>query len=184
MLRITQTCALALAVQVTAYGTPALAQLPSPAPVLDNTLSLSAHGGVRLKVPNWTRSREDSDLAILEHVPSRSQAFAMFMVAIEKTAPTLKTVPWTKIEENIENAASRSDATNLSLTAAGTFSDATGWQGQRYTGSLAQGERRSHVALLALVANERLVTLTLITPEPSDASWGWLASLARSVSLP
>ena len=98
-------------------------------------------------------------------------------MAVEEGPRKVQTIDWGMVRGNILSAA-KGAGSNLTLELKGLWTGASGFQGQRLTGTMRSGERDVVVEMIALVASGVMVTVTAIGPQ-GDAT---LVSLADAVA--
>jgi len=162
---------------------PALAETAAP-PQLSKTIRLAGHGGATLTAPDWKTARTDAEVAILERSgPSSRGGFTTLVMAVEEGPRKARTIDWDTVRDNILSAA-KGAGSNLTLSLAGPWTGASGFQGQRLVGAMRSGGRDVKVEMVALIAPGVLVTVTAIGP-PGDAALTPLAeAVAKTASRP
>ncbi|MCC6621814.1 MAG: hypothetical protein IT385_11200 [Deltaproteobacteria bacterium] len=179
----------------------ALAQ-PAPTPAATVDVALQALGGATVKVPaTWKEIKTEAALAVREQAPDpAAQApFFVLLCAIEEGPPVgaadgpAPGVPWLKVRDNIVEAASRGDR-KLTLAVGDPFKDAVGFEGRRLRGELETSPpagapaggapKKLVIELVALVKNERLLTIGLLAePSAAAAARDAVATIAGSARL-
>jgi len=165
-------------------------------------VSLSALGGAALKVPaTWKEIKTEAALVVREQAPDpAAQApFFVLLCTIEEGPPIgaadgpAPGVPWLKVRDNVFEAASRGGR-KLTLAVGDPFKDVAGFEGRRLQGELETPPpagapagttgKKLVVELIALVKNQRLLTIGLLAdPSSSAAARDQVAAIARSARL-
>jgi hypothetical protein len=159
---------------------PAVAQPASPEPQSD--VVLEALGGATLKAPaKWKDVKKEPALVVREQAPPPADKtpVLVLLAALEDgptTAPGAD-IPWTKVRDNIVAAAKR-DGRTVSLVVGDEVKDVAGFEGRRLQGELeaapAAGSppgtaaRKVVIQLVALVKNQRLLTIGLLAEPASE----------------
>lgn len=128
-------------------------------------LTLSGQGGVTFLAPQWKRARSEEAVAVLERaadVEARTP-FAMLLMAVEQGPARTDEVDWARIRDNVVAAAKETGST-LELELGTDYVGAEGFSGKRLRGTLKAGERRVAVEMVALVAQDLLVTVSGVGP--------------------
>lgn len=158
-----------------------------------SSFKLEGNGGLELQVPAdpahpWNKVKQDDVLLVLERppVPEKNLPFGLLLVAIEQGPETTEGMDWKRIKDNIISAAKKSGS-DLKLTLAGTWEVSKGLaeqgvQGQKLSGTMTANEREVNVAMVALVAPGRLVTISELGEKGGNASV--YQKVAGSVRLP
>lgn len=154
------------------------------APVLSKAVTLKGHGGASLSAPDWKISRADAEVTILERSGAASRGgFTTLVMAVEEGPRKTGAIDWSAVRENILNAA-KGAGSNLSLTLKGSWTGASGFQGQRLAGTMRSGDRDVTVEMVALITSGVMVTVTAIGAK-GDATLAPLAeAVARTASRP
>jgi hypothetical protein len=153
-------------------------------PPLTAEVVLTAQDGARVKVPAWSRVREDAAVHVLELAPDRDRVFYVLMVAIEP-GPTGEKIDWQRVLDNIQASASKSGRT-LSLALGGAFAGAPdGFEGRTMRGTFEDpaAEKRVEIALVTLVKDGRLVTISLVSEKVDEDARAILDAVAATTTL-
>lgn len=149
------------------------AEAPFP---LKTPLTLSAAGGATIQTPAWKPSRPTSaDTAILEHVGAPAEPVFVLVATIEEGPGS--PVDWAAVRDNMAAEAAKGEA-KLVLELSGPFHGALGWSGQRMTGTLQSGSETLQVAVVSLVRQGRLLTISVLSSKASPLA----AKLAQRVA--
>ncbi|PIE17388.1 MAG: hypothetical protein CSA66_05925 [Proteobacteria bacterium] len=159
-----------------------LTALAQPGPVVETEASLEALGGVRFLRPDWKPVREDAAVAVYERAaePATKRPFYVLLVAVEE-GPAGE-VDWSRVRDNIVEAATKNQR-KLTLEVGQSYV-AQGFDAKLMTGTFeGDGGQKVTLELVGLVADGRLVTVSLISDEATEESAGILAAVARTVAL-
>ncbi len=143
---------------------------------LKTPVTLPAAGGATIQTPAWKPSRPaTADTAVFEHVGAPGEPVFVLVATIEEGpgAP----VDWAAVRDNMAAEAAKADAT-LTLEVAGPFRGALGWSGQRMKGTLKSGGATLQVAVVSLVRQGRLLTISVLSSKDSPLA----APLAERVA--
>jgi hypothetical protein len=154
-------------------------------PKLAKDLSLPGQGGVSFKVPQWKESGKPTDtVAVLEHVADKgpSDGFTLLMLTVEAGPKGDGAIDWKAIAANIVGEAEKNGST-VTLELKGDYADAKEFRGQRMTGVVKAKDETLTVELLALVAKDKLVTVSALTPKTDDAAFKLVEAVAKTAAL-
>jgi len=158
-----------------------------------SSYKLEGNGGLEIQVPAdpahpWNMVKQDDVLLVLERppMPEKGLPFGLLIVAAEQGPETTNGIDWKRIKDNIIGAATKSGS-DLKLSLAGSWDVGKdlrekGAEAQKLTGTMTANEREVNVAMVALVAPGRLVTISELGPK--DGAPSVYEKVARSVRLP
>lgn len=176
---VTRLSSLAL---VALLAAPALAQPAEPT----KKVALTAHGGATLTTPDYREVRKDAAVVVLEQLPGPApqKTFRVLVCAIEDGPKgPVDTIPWDKVKDNVVSSAGKSGRT-LTLSVGEPFADASGFVGRRLVGELAAPNgKKVAIELVALVKDEKLVTIGLLAEVIGAAERTVLDGIAKTVKL-
>jgi hypothetical protein len=161
---------------------PALSQPAAPT----KKVALTALGGASLTTPDYREVRKDAAVVVLEQLPEPAQqkTFRVLVLAIEEgpTGPA-DAIPWDKVKDNVVSSAGKSGRT-LTLAVGEPFADSSGFAGRRLVGELAAPNgKKVAIELVALVKDEKLVTIGMLAEAIGAAERTVLDGIAKTVKL-
>jgi len=180
--------ALSFGLSVVAFGLlvfagQALAQPASDGP---KKLTLTTHGGAVMMAPAYREVRKDAGVVVLEQLPEPAlqKTFQVLVCAIEDgPVGPVEGIAWDKVRDNVVTAAGKSGRT-LTLAVGDAFGETEGFVGRRLVGELAAPNgRKVALELVALVKDEKLVTVGLLAEQVGTAERAVLDGVAKTVRL-
>jgi len=169
--------------------------LAQPAP--EGILKLTAQGGATLEVPaTWKETRTDPGLVVREQAaePAAQKPFLIALAAIEEGPPRDGGVPWLKVRDNIQQAASKNGRTVTLALDDTAITDITGFEARRFFGELTSPApagapagttaRKVGIELVALVKDTKLLTIGIISEtSASDVARAAALTIAKTAKL-
>lgn len=161
-------------------------------------LKLSAQGGATLQVPaSWKETRAEPGLIVREQAaePAAQKPFLVALVAIEEGPPVAAAgVPWTKVRDNIQQAASKNGRIVTLTLDEGAITDVPGFEARRMHGELTSpppagapagtAPRKVNIELVALVKDKKLVTVGVVSEVPAaDTARAAALTIAKTARL-
>jgi hypothetical protein len=160
--------------------------LAQPTPETSKKLTLTTHGGAVMTAPSYREVRKDAGVVVLEQLPDPAQqkTFQVLVCAIEEgPVGPVEGIPWDKVRDNVVSSAGKSGRT-LTLTVGEAFGEAEGFAGRRLVGELAAPNgRKVALELVALVKDEKLVTIGLLAEQIGASERAVLDGVAKTVRL-
>lgn len=164
----------------------AFSGLAAPALAASQVITLTSLGGVRFDIPELRQVQMQPGVFILEQLPDASQKKPFFVLvgSIEEApAGRLDDAAWEAVRANIQRTAS-SEGRLMKLELGGEAEGPIGFQTRVMRGSY-DSERGQEMALelVVLVKDERLITISLLSPTMTQELRSQLYAVGRSVRL-